>query len=133
MNQIEIYKTTDNQTEIRVQFDNDTFWLSLNQIADLFERDKSVISRHLKNIYQEGELQYETTVAKNATVQKEGQREISRTIEYYNLDAIISVGYRVNSKRGTQFRQWATHNTLSIFNKLFVTCKNIPVFDTPKT
>ena len=82
--------------------------MSLNQIATLFERDKSVISRHLKSIYKEGELIREATVAKNATVQSEGNREVERTIEYYNLDAILSTGYRVNSKRGTQFRQWAT-------------------------
>ena len=85
-----------------------TLWLSLNQIATLFERDKSLISRHLKSIYKEGELIREATVAKNATVQSEGNREVERTIEYYNLDAILSTGYRVNSKRGTQFRQWAT-------------------------
>jgi hypothetical protein len=88
--------------------EGETFWLSLNQIAQLFERDKSVISRHLRNIFKEGELEQEATVAKNATVQKESGRKVKREIEYYNLDAILSVGYRVNSKRGTQFRQWAT-------------------------
>lgn len=105
--EIQIYKT-EKGTEIKVQFDNDSFWLSLNEIALLFERDKSVISRHLKNIYQEGELDSLSTVAKNATVQYEGERKVNRIIEYYNLDAILSVGYRVNSKQGTQFRQWAT-------------------------
>ncbi len=77
-------------------------------MAELFGRDKSVISRHLRNIYKSGELERDATVAKNATVQKEGGRRVTRQIEWYNLDAIISVGYRVNSKRGTRFRIWAT-------------------------
>lgn len=108
MNEIIIYKAVDNTPQIEVKFENETVWLSLNQIAELFDRDKSVISRHLKNIYTEGELDMASTVAKNATVQNEGEREVTRTIEYYNLDAILSVGYRVNSKKGTQFRIWAT-------------------------
>ena len=107
MSEIQIFKS-EKGTEIEVQFDNESFWLSLNEIATLFERDKSVISRHLKNIYKERELDERATVAKNATVQTEGGRKVEREIEYYNLDAILSVGYRVNSKRGTQFRQWAT-------------------------
>ena len=106
--QIEIYTSPDGSTQIEVQFEGDTFWLNLNQISSLFEKDKSVISRHLSNIYKEGELVRNSTVAKNATVQIEADREVKREIEYYNLDAILSVGYRVNSKRGTQFRQWAT-------------------------
>jgi hypothetical protein len=77
-------------------------------MSDLFQRDKSVISRHIKNIFDEGELRQEGTVAKNATVQKEGKREVKRDVDYYNLDVIISVGYRVKSHRGTQFRIWAT-------------------------
>lgn len=109
MNAIELYKTLTGETQIKVRFEKDTVWLSLNQISELFGRDKSVISRHLNNIYKESELDYNSTVAKNATVQKEGKRSISREIEYYNLDAIISVGYRVNSKQGTQFRIWATN------------------------
>jgi death-on-curing family protein len=108
MNAIEIYINPDKQVQVEVTFENDTFWLSLKQISDLFERDKSVVSRHLKNIFESEELSYSATVAKNATVQLEAGREVSRDIEYYNLDAILSVGYRVNSKRGTQFRQWAT-------------------------
>ena len=107
-NQIEIYTSPDGSTQIEVQFEGDTFWLNLNQISSLFEKDKSVISRHLSNIYKEGELVRNSTVAKNATVQIEADREVKREIEFYNLDAILSVGYRVNSKRGTQFRQWAT-------------------------
>lgn len=80
MNQIEIYKGKDNQIQVEVKFENDTFWLTLNQMADIFERDKSVISRHLKNIYSESELQWKATVAKNATVQMEAERKIIRNI-----------------------------------------------------
>ena len=107
-NPIEIYQAQDGTTQVEVRFENDTVWLSLQQMADLFGRDKSVISRHLRNIYTDGELNREATVAKNATVQIEGKRQINRTIEYYNLDVIISVGYRVNSILGTKFRIWAT-------------------------
>ncbi len=103
-----LYQTDDGQTKVDVRLMNETIWLTLNQMSDLFERDKSVVSRHLRNIFQSGELVREATVAKNATVQQEGSREVSRIIEWFNLDAIISVGYRVNSKRGTQFRIWAT-------------------------
>lgn len=106
--QFEIYTSSDGSTQIEVKFEGETFWLSLNQISSLFEKDKSVISRHISNIYREGELDRSSTVAKNTTVRFEANRQVKRDIEYYNLDAIISVGYRVNSKRGTQFRQWAT-------------------------
>lgn len=111
MSEIIIYKTSDNSPAIEMTYDSDTFWMSLNQIADLFERDKSVISRHIKNILDEGEvLEYNAfaTVAKNATVQQEGKRRVSRQITYYNLEIIIAVGYRVSSVKGTQFRIWAT-------------------------
>ena len=104
---IEIYQAEDGQ-EIQVRLEKETLWLSLPQLASLFGRDKSVISRHLKNIFDTGELSREATVAKNATVQTEGKRQVKRQTELYNLDAIISVGYRVNSKTGTQFRIWAT-------------------------
>jgi death-on-curing family protein len=106
--QIVIYQLPDDRTEVEVRVDGENFWLSLSQIATLFKRDKSVISRHLNGIFNSGELDKISTVAKNATVQIEAGRKIKRNIEYYNLDAILSVGYRVNSKRGTQFRQWAT-------------------------
>ncbi|MEO7044330.1 MAG: RhuM family protein, partial [Ferruginibacter sp.] len=105
--QIVIYQLPDGKTSVDVKLENDSIWLNINQIGVVFGRDKSVISRHLSNIFNEGELERDSTVAKNATVQKEGKRTISREIEYYNLDAIISIGYRVNSKRGTQFRIWA--------------------------
>jgi prophage maintenance system killer protein len=102
-----IFYEADQGSAIEVKLENESVWLSLNQMAVLFGRSKSVISRHLSNIYKEGELEHGPTVAKNATVQKEGEREITREVEFYNLDAILSVGYRVNSKRGTQFRIWA--------------------------
>lgn len=107
-NKIIIYTSPDNQIEVTVKIQDETVWLTLNQIAEFFGRDKSVISRHFRSIFSSGELSQEQTVAKNATVQIEGKKEVIRQIEYYNLDAIISVGYRVNSTRATQFRQWAT-------------------------
>lgn len=102
--QIIIYQTPNGETSLAVKLDHDTVWLSLNQLATLFERDKSVISRHLKNIFTEDELDRNSVVAKNATTAQDGK---TYDVEYYNLDAVISVGYRVNSKRGTQFRIWA--------------------------
>ncbi|WP_455648320.1 virulence RhuM family protein [Lonepinella koalarum] len=107
-NPIQIYQAIDGTTKIDVRFEQESVWLSLQQMADVFGRNKSVISRHLRNIYADEELSKEATVANFATVQTEGNRQITRQIEYYNLDAIISVGYRVNSKEGTKFRIWAT-------------------------
>lgn len=101
-----IFDSDSHRVEVRLQ--GDSVWLTLQQLADLFGRDRSVISRHLKNIFSTKELDENRTVAKNATVQKEGGREVIRQVEYFNLDAIISVGYRVNSTRATRFRQWAT-------------------------
>jgi len=98
----------DNTIRLDVMLENETVWLTLNQMAYLFNRDKSVISRHISNIYQEEELVKHSTVANFATVQIEGGREIERVIEYFNLDVIISVGYRVKSKQGVKFRQWAS-------------------------
>ncbi len=103
--QILFYESDGGKDNITVQLADETVWLSLNHMADLFDRDKSVISRHLKNIFQDEELDREAVVAKNATTAVDGK---TYQIEYFNLDAIISVGYRVNSKRGTQFRIWAT-------------------------
>lgn len=103
-----MYTTEDGLTKIEVTFEEDTVWLSLEQMTELFQRNKSTISRHIKNVFSEGELQQESTVAKFATVQMEGARQVSRDIEYYNLDVIISVGYRVKSLRGTQFRIWSS-------------------------
>ncbi|MDO4223472.1 MAG: virulence protein RhuM/Fic/DOC family protein [Acinetobacter sp.] len=107
-NSIEIYEAQDGSTQVQVRFERDTVWLSLQQMAEIFGRDKSVISRHLKKIFADEELDESSTVAKNATVQFEGERQVTRTIEYFNLDVIISVGYRVNSKVGVAFRRWAT-------------------------
>ena len=111
-NEIILYQTDELPEHIEVKLDGETVWLTLNQIAQLFNRDKSVISRHLKNVYTEGELSQDATVAKNATVQIEAGRRVKREIEYYNLDAILSVGYRVKSKQGTQFRIWAKDGLL---------------------
>jgi hypothetical protein len=104
---IVIYETADG-VRVDVKLDKETVWLNLSQMTMLFDRDKSVISRHLRNVFREGELDRGSTVAFFATVQNEGGRTVERQVEYYNLDAVISVGYRVNSKRGTQFRIWAT-------------------------
>ncbi len=106
--EIIIYQTEDGQTKIEVTMEEDTVWLCQTQMCELFQRDKSVISRHINNIFREGELKRDSTVAKNAIVQNEGNRNVRREVEYYNLDVIISVGYRVKSHRGTQFRIWAT-------------------------
>lgn len=111
MSEIILYKASDQSPQIEITFEGDTFWLSLNDIAELFQRDKSVISRHIKNILEEGELsenQIFRTVAKNAMVQIEGKRSVKRKITYYSLDVILAVGYRVSSVKGTQFRIWAT-------------------------
>ena len=103
-----LYQSPDGDSQIEVKLQNDTVWLSLDQIAELFQRNKSTISRHIKNVLEDGELQEEATIANFATVQNEGTRKVERVIAYYNLDMIISVGYRVHSYRGVQFRIWAT-------------------------
>ncbi len=105
MKSIEIYTSSSGSTQIEVQFEKDTVWLNLNQISELFQRDKSVISRHLSKIFKDGELEKNSVVAKYATTALDGK---SYQVDYYNLDAILSVGYRVNSKQGTQFRIWAS-------------------------
>ncbi|GHU90471.1 toxin Fic [Clostridia bacterium] len=106
--EIIMYQTEDGLTKIEAHFRDETVWLSLDEMAELFQRDKSTVSRHIKNIFNENELDRNSTVAKFATVQNEGGRQVERDIEYYNLDVIISVGYRVKSLRGTQFRIWAS-------------------------
>lgn len=110
-NEIIMYTTDDGITRVEANFDGDTVWLSLDQMAELFQRDKSTISRHIKNIFSEGELQKEVVVAKFATTTQHGAIEgktQTHMTEFYNLDVIISVGYRVKSIRGTQFRIWAS-------------------------
>ncbi|MEI6379122.1 MAG: virulence protein RhuM/Fic/DOC family protein [Candidatus Falkowbacteria bacterium] len=123
-NEIIIYQNKKGAIEFKGDYKKETLWANLQQIADLFDIDKSGISRHIKNIYQTGELQQRSTVAKIATVQKEGKREIERNIEYYNLDVMLSVGYRVNSKQATSFRQWATKTLREYITKGFVVDKN---------
>lgn len=108
-NQIEIYQTSNLQIEIVVSFKNDSVWMSQKMMSLLFEKDSDTIGLHLLNIYKDHELVENSTTEFFSVVQMEGKRLVSRKIKYYNLDAILSVGYRVNSKIGTQFRQWATN------------------------
>lgn len=107
-NSIEIYQSDDNQIQVNVKFEQETIWLNQKQMALLFGKDSDTIGLHFKNIYKEGELDESSTTEYFSVVQKEGKREVRRNIKFYNLDAVISVGYRVNSKLGTQFRIWAT-------------------------
>ena len=100
-----IYTTEDGLTKVETTFDGDTVWLSIDQMAELFQRDRSVIGKHVRNIFKEGELEKESVWAKFAYIATDGK---VYNVDYYNLDVIISVGYRVKSKRGTQFRIWAT-------------------------
>jgi len=107
-NQIEIFKTQDNQTEVQVLFEQETVWLSQKQMSELFKTSIPNVNMHIKSIYIEEELNQESTIKDFLIVQKEGTRSIQRSQKMYNLDVIISIGYRVKSKQGTQFRQWAT-------------------------
>jgi hypothetical protein len=107
MSDIIIYEKGD-QTQVEVKFENETVWLTQKQMSDLFGRDTDTIGFHLTNIFKDGELDENSTTEFFSVVQKEGKRYVSRKIQHYNLDAIISVGYRVSSKHGTRFRQWAT-------------------------
>ena len=107
-NPIEIYQAQDGTTQVEVRFENDTVWLSQAQMANIFDTSSDNISLHLKNIFNEAELDENLTTEDFSVVRQEGKRKVKRTIKYYNLDAIISVGYRISSKRATQFRQWAT-------------------------
>lgn len=111
-----IFKTDDNKVEVNVRFSEDTVWLTLDQMAVLFDRDKSTVSRHIKNIFDEGELNRDGVVAKFATTAADGK---TYQVDYYSLDVIISVGYRVKSLRGTQFRQWATKRLNEYIRKGF--------------
>lgn len=105
---IEIYRSQDGSIQLNVKLENDTVWLTQSQMAELFGVDRTSIVRHIRNIYKSEELDQNSTCAKNAQVRTEGHRSILREIPYYNLDMIISVGYRVNSKNATSFRRWAT-------------------------
>jgi hypothetical protein len=107
-NEIILYRPDEIAEHIEVRLQNETVWLNRQQISILFDRDVKTIGKHINNVFADGELEEEATVAKFATVHKEGERRVERQIEFYNLDVIISVGYRVKSKQGTQFRIWAT-------------------------
>ena len=115
-----LYKVEQEDVIVKAFIQNETLWLTQKSMAELFGVNKSTISRHLKNIYEEKELVEHLTVAFFATVQNEGEREITRNIAFYNLDAIISVGYRVNSMRATHFRIWATNILKEYIQKGFV-------------
>ena len=106
-NEIILFETADKEIKLTVSVKNNTVWLNRNQLAKLFGRDVKTIGKHINNALREELESDKATVAKFATVQKEGEREVERQIEYYNLDVIISVGYRVKSKRGVEFRRWA--------------------------
>ena len=106
-NKIVIYQTEDGQTQIDVRLENDTVWLTQAQMAELFQKTPQNITMHIGNAYKEGELERESTCKEYLQVQQEGKRKVSRKVKYYDLDVIISVGYRVHSKRGTAFRIWA--------------------------
>jgi len=108
MSEVVIYQGKDNKIQIEVQFENETVWLTQKQMAELFNKNVVTINEHIKNIVNEQELEENATVRKSLIVQKEGNREVSREVLFYNLDVIISVGYRVKSPQGTQFRIWAT-------------------------
>ena len=106
--EIVLYQTEDGRTRVECRFVDETLWLSQALIAELFRKDVRTVSEHLQNIYEEGEIEEQATVRKFRIVRREGPREVEREIEHYNLDAILAVGYRVRSERGTQFRRWAT-------------------------
>src|SRR5690554_2454460 len=108
MNEIIIYTDPNNDVQLEVKLEEDTVWLTQAQMVGLFQSSKANISEHVKNIFQSNELDEKATVRKFRTVRKEGKRQVSRNLIYYNLDVIISVGYRVNTKKGIEFRQWAT-------------------------
>lgn len=112
-NEIVLYQSNELVEHIEVRIEDETVWLNQNQIAKLFGQTKQNISLHINNCFNEGELEKYATVKESLTVQNEGGRKVNRKIEYYNLDVIISVGYRVKSKQGTQFRIWAKNGLLS--------------------
>ena len=118
--EIILYQTEDGRIRLEVRLQNETVWMSQKLIAELFQKDIRTINEHLINIYAEGELQSRATIRKFRIVQKEGAREVARDVDFYNLEAIIAVGYRVNSQRGTHFRQWATQRLNEYLVKGFI-------------
>jgi len=131
MGEIILYQTEDGQTRLECRFAEETLWLTQALIAELFRKDVRTINEHLQNIYEEGELDPGGTTRKFRIVRREGAREVAREIEHYNLDAILAVGYRVSSERGTQFRRWATERLREYLVKGFTMddqrLKNPPV------
>jgi hypothetical protein len=115
-----LYRNEEDEIKVDVLLKDETIWLIINQMSELFGVDKSGVARHIKNIYETGELVEKATVAKIATVQQEGNRQVNRTLDFYNLDMIISLVYRVNSIRGTHFRIWATKQLTELIRKGFV-------------
>lgn len=120
MSELILFTSEDGQTQMHLRVENGTIWLSQAEIAELFQTTKQNVSLHAKNILEEGELPSAATVKESLTVQNEGNREVKRTISYYNLDLILAIGYRVRSSRGTQFRQWATTHLREFLVKGFV-------------
>jgi hypothetical protein len=119
-NELIMYTSAEGDVRVEVLFQNDTFWMNINRIAELFGTTKQVVSYHLQNIYETGELKRDATVKEILTVQTEGRRQVSRSLDFYSLDAIIAVGYRVNSYQATQFRIWATATLREFIIKGFV-------------
>jgi hypothetical protein len=129
--EIVLYQTEDGRTRVECRFVDETLWLSQALIAELFQKDVRTVNEHLQNIYEEGEIDERATIRKFRIVRREGPREVERDIEHYNLDAILAVGYRVRSERGTQFRRWATERLSEYLVKGFTMddqrLKNPPV------
>lgn len=129
--EILFYQTEDGRTRVECRFQNETLWLTQALLAELFKKDVRTINEHLQNIFEEGELEPEATIRKFRIVRQEGNREVGRLIEHYSLDAILAVGYRVRSSRGTQFRRWATERLREYLVKGFTMdderLKNPPV------
>lgn len=120
MSEVILYRSDDGQTRMHLRVDGDTVWLSQLEIAELFQTSKQNVSLHVKNIFDDNELDPEATVKESLTVQSEGGRQIKRKISYYNLDLILAIGYRVRSPRGVQFRQWASTHLKEFLRKGFV-------------
>ncbi|TXB62620.1 virulence RhuM family protein [Phaeodactylibacter luteus] len=125
-----IYKSADGLSELSVHLENEDVWLTQKQLAELYQAAKSTISEHIKNIYTDEELTPEATVRKIRTVQKEGDRAVTRNLDYYNLDMIIALGYRINSKITTRFRQWATARLKEYIIKGFTMADYVRELDT---
>lgn len=117
---IVLYYTEDGKVTVDMRFEDETFWITQKAMSELFDVQIPAVAKHLKNIYDEGELDYQATVSKKEIVQSEGTRRVTRSVDFYNLDAIIAVGYRVNSKKATHFRQWSTKTLKEYIQKGFV-------------